>query len=198
LIYHKAMKNITNNIGMPKKKGRPRSEKSRQAVLEATLALVGECGCGRGVTIEAIAKRAGVGKQTIYKWWKGTGGIFLEILREHAAREVDELSGEHDLETFLSYTFEALTPPVRLILKALMVEALSDEEIRATFVSEFIVQRRLALSEALGRSKGRIIDDKTILTDLVFGLMWYRLLLNVGPLDAREGRKIAKALMENK
>lgn len=189
------MNNKTDNADTAKRRGRPRSEKSRLAVLEATIALVEECGCGKGVTIEEIAKRAGVGKQTIYKWWNGTGGIFLEILREHAVREIDELSREHDLETFLAYTFEALTPPVRLILKALMVEAISDEKIREIFVNELILYRRQALIKAVERSDGCIINDTTILTDLVFGLMWYRLLLDLGSLDVKEGRKIAKALM---
>jgi hypothetical protein len=46
--------------------------------------------------------------------------------------------GEPDLESFPSHTFAALIPPVRLILRAVMVEAILDENIRESFVSEFI------------------------------------------------------------
>ena len=45
-----------------------RSEKSRRAIYAAALALVGEAGYPR-TTIVGIAARAGVGKQSIYRWW---------------------------------------------------------------------------------------------------------------------------------
>lgn len=54
-----------------------RSEKSRQAILAATRALLSEVGY-RKVSIEAIAARAGVGKQTIYRWWPSKGAVIFE------------------------------------------------------------------------------------------------------------------------
>ncbi len=54
-----------------------RNEHSRRAILEASLALVGELGYDN-VSIEAIAKRAGCGKQTIYRWWPSKGAVVLE------------------------------------------------------------------------------------------------------------------------
>lgn len=175
-------------------KGRPRSESSRHSILEATLSLIEENSGSKGVTMEAIAKRAGVGKQTVYKWWGGPGDIFLEILRENARTEIDELSGDQDLRTFLTYTFQALKPSVQLILKSLMAEAIKDDKLREKFVDEFILSRRLFLQKILCQSKGVIINDQTILTDFIFGLLWYRLLLGIGPLDSNEGEKIAKLL----
>ena len=56
--------------GPPPATGR-RSAESHAAILAATVALLEEVGY-RGLTIEGVARRAGVGKQTIYRWWDGS------------------------------------------------------------------------------------------------------------------------------
>jgi len=59
--------------------GRPRSAHSHQAILEATLALFAEVGL-QGLSIEAIAERAGVGKTTIYRRWSSKEDIIADAL----------------------------------------------------------------------------------------------------------------------
>lgn len=54
-----------------------RSDRSRRAILDAALTLVGEVGYNK-LTIEAIAARAGVGKQTIYRWWPSKAAVLLD------------------------------------------------------------------------------------------------------------------------
>lgn len=58
-------------------RGRPRSERARQAVLEAASEGVRTVGYER-LTIEGIAERAGVGRQTIYRWWRSKAAILAE------------------------------------------------------------------------------------------------------------------------
>lgn len=189
---------VMDNNDCNNKKGRPRSEKSHRAVLDATLRLVEECGSASSVTMESIARTAGVGKQTVYKWWGGTGDIYLEILREVADQEIviSDLPPGKELETFLSNTFFALKPVTRLILKALMVDAIIDKDFRKKFVQELIVSRRQALSQVIKISKGSDFDDQNLIIDLIFGLMWYRLLLDVGELNAEEARRIAQFIKD--
>ena len=63
-----------------------RSDRSRRAIYDAALALVGEVGYAR-TTIEGIAARAGVGKQTIYRWWPSKAAVLLEAFLDMSARQ---------------------------------------------------------------------------------------------------------------
>src|SRR5260221_14491515 len=87
--------------------GRKRSEESRRAILVAALALFSERGYG-AVSIEGIAARAGVGKQTIYRWWPSKADVLLEAAAEKADLHVrldDHGSYVADLRAFLADSF---------------------------------------------------------------------------------------------
>ncbi|WP_234293539.1 TetR/AcrR family transcriptional regulator, partial [Nocardia jinanensis] len=58
-----------------------RSHRSRTAILTATTELIGEVPYAK-LTVEAIAARAGVGKQTIYRWWPSKGAVVFEAMLE--------------------------------------------------------------------------------------------------------------------
>lgn len=68
----------------PVRRGRPRSEQTRQLILQAARDLLGEIGYGR-LTIADVAARAGAGKSTIYRWWASKGELVLEAVNEHIA-----------------------------------------------------------------------------------------------------------------
>jgi AcrR family transcriptional regulator len=59
--------------------GRPRSERAKQAILDATIDAVGDCGID-GVRCEDVAARAGVGKATLYRRWPGKEDLLLDAL----------------------------------------------------------------------------------------------------------------------
>src|SRR4051812_38737959 len=60
--------------------GRPRSERADKAIVDATLALLVEEGGVSGVSIEAVAARAGVGKTTIYRRWPNKEALIIDAL----------------------------------------------------------------------------------------------------------------------
>src|SRR5580698_2035927 len=64
-----------------------RSEEARQAVLEAADDLLAEIGFA-AVTIEGIAARAGVGKQTIYRWWSSKTDVLMDNFSADARSEL--------------------------------------------------------------------------------------------------------------
>ncbi|MDQ1130416.1 TetR/AcrR family transcriptional regulator [Microbacterium sp. SORGH_AS_0888] len=175
----------------PARRGPKRSEESRLAILTAAFELTQEAGY-RGLTIEGIAARAGVGKQTVYRWWPTKADVLLEAAAAKADLRVstaDQGSYRRDLERFLHDSFTlAAFPGLAGLLRSLMAEAQLDPDFAARFREGFLNRRRSALIEIVRR--GRVRGDAPgeqpteLLADVVFGVIWYRLLATERPLDA--------------
>ena len=171
--------------------GRPRSEASRQAILTAALSLATETGYA-GLTIEGIAARAGVGKQTIYRWWPSRADVLLEAGAAEADLQVpvtDHGSYRADLRAFLEASYALGNEPrFAGLLRALMAEAQLDPEFGLRFRAAFLERRREALAVIAGRARergdlpGR--PDPATVADIVFGTIWYRILATTRPFDA--------------
>jgi AcrR family transcriptional regulator len=80
---------------------RRRSEKSRVAIIEATRALLLERGFD-GLSIEAVAARAGVGKQTIYRWWPSRPALVADVLLEDADKILATMPSTDDVAADLA------------------------------------------------------------------------------------------------
>jgi AcrR family transcriptional regulator len=171
--------------------GRPRSEASRQAILVAALELVAQTGYV-GLTIEGIAARAGVGKQTIYRWWPSKADVLLEAGATKAEFHVpvtDHGSYRADLRAFLEASHRlAGRRPLADLLRALMAEAQVDPEFASRFRSAFLERRRDALAIIIDRARERgDLPDRPApgtAADIVFGTIWYRILATRQPFDA--------------
>ena len=79
---------------------RRRSEKSRTAIVTATRELLLERGFD-GLTIEAVAARAGVGKQTIYRWWPSRPALVADVMLEDADKILASVDHTDDLSADL-------------------------------------------------------------------------------------------------
>ncbi len=164
--------------------GRKRSAEARVAILEASLSLLRRRSYAE-LSCEAIASEAGVGKQTIYRWWNNKADVVLDALTEHAravtAPETGTLEG--DVRAFFEATFRLArgTRGTGPVLKGLMAEAQLDAAFAPRFAA-FIETRRAALRGVLARHP--IPDERELsaLVDMLFGAFWYRLLLGHGPL----------------
>lgn len=75
---------------------RRRSEKSRTAIVTATRELLLERGFD-GLTIESVAARAGVGKQTIYRWWRSRPALVADVMLEDADRILASMNHTDDV-----------------------------------------------------------------------------------------------------
>lgn len=181
--------------------GRPRSETARRAAMDGAMALLRERGY-RAVTMEGIAARAGVGKQTLYRWWPSPAAIVLEALVEAGGEIVDappSADWRADLEGFLRRSFTALRGELGPVQRALMAEAQLDPAFAAAYREGFIAHRRAALLAVLrrGAAAGGLGAgaDLELLADLAYGAMWYRLLLEHGSLSDAAAGDIAAAVV---
>lgn len=168
-----------------------RNHRAHRAILDATVALLEESGY-KNLTIEGVAAKAGVGKQTIYRWWGSKADLVMEAYMSASDVRVPEpdtgsLTG--DLETILMPVFRLsrnFRQGTALANKSLMAEAQLDKDFLATYrkLHEYWWE---PLRRVLERAKGRgelepQIDDGALI-DLMLGAAWYRMLLEHAPLD---------------
>jgi AcrR family transcriptional regulator len=171
-----------------KSRGRQRSSESEEAILKATLELLKEKPL-RDITIEGIARKAGVGKMTIYKWWPSKAYVALDAFRimlEKAIPIPDEGCAEKDLEALLRSSMRLASTSIGKILGQFMAEAQADPVFAALLRERFLKPRREAIGELLDRAIKRGEIDRTvnreIVLDLIFGPLALRMM--IGPVQS--------------
>ena len=137
--------------------GRPRNPETHAAILASVASLLREGGYP-AVSIEAVAGRAGVGKQTIYRWWPGKAELVLEHLVALAATMPAPDTGDMvtDLRIYLLATCRAwVDDGTGAVVAALMAEAQVNPIFAQRFFQQLIGHRRTALREVLRRGQER-------------------------------------------
>jgi AcrR family transcriptional regulator len=181
--------------------GRRRNAAARDAILDATFELLRTEGAD-SLTIDAIAEAAGVGRQTIYRWWPSKSAVAVEAMVRRARVIVpdhDSGSFPDDLTQFLTDSFAGLEDKgTRRALRQIVAAAQQDER-AAEVLAEFTAQRRGALRTLLerGRASGDLPADANLglLVDVAYGVLWYRLLVGHAPLDAGAARDLSTHLI---
>jgi AcrR family transcriptional regulator len=178
-----------------------RRKRPHQAILAATVELLETEGY-KALTIEGIAQKAGVGKQTIYRWWPSKAAIVMEAYAQKAYQQIplpDHGSVYLDLQELLKRLFLVLTTTsAGAVMSNLMAEAQIDLEFAQAFRDDFIATRRQAMCELLerGRDRGelRADVDLELVIDTLYGPMWYRLLNKHAPLDNQFAKELVDQL----
>ncbi|MFI7497429.1 TetR/AcrR family transcriptional regulator [Streptomyces sp. NPDC049687] len=175
-----------------------RSERSRRAIYDAALALVAEVGYPK-TTIEGIAARAGVGKQTIYRWWSSKADVLLEAfldLGEQAAEAAGQVpyaipdTGDlaADLKAVLRATVdELLDPRFEAPSRALSAEGVVNEQLGREFVAKLLEPQlqlyvdRLRSAQQSGQVRPEV--DPRIALELFVSPLAQRWLQYTGPIS---------------
>ncbi|MCI3240151.1 TetR/AcrR family transcriptional regulator [Streptomyces spinosisporus] len=177
-----------------------RSERSRRAIYAAALALVGEVGYPR-TTIEGIAARAGVGKQTIYRWWGSKADVLLEAFLDLSAQAAHEAGQERepyvipdtgdlaaDLKAVLRLTVDQLHDPrFEVPARALAAEGLVNEQLGRESVAKLMEPSlllyvdRLRSAQRAGQVRPEV--DPRIALELFVSPLAQRWLQHTGPIS---------------
>jgi AcrR family transcriptional regulator len=166
-----------------------RNEQARLAVLHAADDLLAERGFA-GLTIEGIAARAGVAKQTIYRWWPSKVDVLLDTLIEDTQENLavpDTGSAVEDTRRYLRALAKFITEdPAGKVLLALIGEAQHDAEMAQIFHTRYLDPQREAERAMLARgvASGELADDLDLdrALDALLGPLFYRAMLTGGPI----------------
>lgn len=161
-----------------------RSEAAREAILRAADDLLAEKGFA-GVTVEGIAKAAGVAKQTVYRWWSSKTEVLMDAFLEDAAADLEppDTGGlESDLRSHLRNTIRFLTEDdAGAVYRALVGQAQHDAELaqtfRASYLDDQLVRDQRPFVRAIARGELAPDADVALLAERLVGPIHYRVIV---------------------
>jgi AcrR family transcriptional regulator len=182
--------------------GRPRDPDISTAILDATLELMSTVGYG-GVSIAAVAQRAGVHKPAVYRRWPGKVELAVAAVEQISAPPRDPATGDTvaDLVEMLvdAARRRGSNYPFALILR-LRSEISLDQELSAA-VDQHLVAPRRAIARTLiarGIARGDLRDDidPDDVTDLLFGSIWARMSTGRDTLRRPDAERLVSTLVD--
>jgi AcrR family transcriptional regulator len=194
---------MNKNVPPAARKGRPPSERaaSHAAIMDTVYALLQEKSV-RDLTMEEVAKRAKVGKPTLYKWWPTKAALVLTMLCERMATNLETptaLTAAESLRFRVRRLIDAFNGPFGKIVAGLIAEGQSEPAVLQEFFERWVSPRRNATIADLQRGKNagelRPEVEPEMLNDTVFGAIYYRLLLRSGPLTRRFGEELVEQVL---
>jgi AcrR family transcriptional regulator len=178
-------------------RGRQRSEESEEAILSAVIQLLRSKPL-RDISIEEIARKAGVGKATIYKWWPSKAYLAFDAFSKRLREMVpirDTGNSERNFKEQLYALFAFFDSPAGKLLGQFLGEGQIDEEFAYLFRERFIKPRRVLVGAIFDRAveRGEIRSDldRELVLDMIYGPGFYRMMIRRAPL----GREAVDAMV---
>lgn len=172
-----------------KRRGRPRSETAKKAILEAARQLLDEGGPG-SVTMDSVAARAGVGKPTIYRWWPDRHAVAMAALMDAdtaqpaEARKRSAVAALREQLRTIAARFGTATGRH---IASMIAAADRESELSKAFRGHFVLARRsegrALLKRAVAQQEVRADLNLDVVLDLLYGAIFFRLLMGHAALD---------------
>lgn len=180
-----------------RRSGRQLSDQATEDIRTAALKLARELG-PENVTMERVASETGVSKTTIYRRWPNSSAVIMDaflsdiepLIRYRPATNLSETMAQA-LKDFA----RSLTPERRALLRHLIGAAQSSEDIATAFWENWIFPRRregLSVITAAGKSA----EEGEVILDLLFGAVYYRLLIPYAEIDDAWIDLVVKSVLE--
>ncbi|BAZ13883.1 transcriptional regulatory protein TetR family [Calothrix sp. NIES-4071] len=172
-----------------KRSGRPRSLASKEAILNTTWKLL-QAGTVKDLSIEAIAREAGVGKTTIYRWWSSKAAVIVDAFMAQVEPEIPSIETESAviaLKEQITALAKAFTGDNGRIVAEIIAEGQSSSEALKSFRDRFILPRREAALSVIekGIKLGEFDEslNPELALDVSYGSLYYRLMVGHLPID---------------
>ncbi|MEM6868897.1 MAG: TetR/AcrR family transcriptional regulator [Cyanobacteria bacterium P01_C01_bin.121] len=169
--------------------GRPRSIESERAILDATWRLL-KGSSVRKISIEAIAREARASKTTIYRWWPSKAAVIVDAFLAQMQTALPFPNADTAtvaLTQQMGQLVQVFSGDVGRIVAQIIAEGQGDSEALESFRDRFLNVRRGAAQQVIvqGIASGEFDPDldPDIAMDLLYGPIYYRLLVQHLPLD---------------
>src|SRR5579859_7693707 len=185
------------------RKGRPPSEMaaSHEAIMDAVYSLLQKKSVN-DLTMEEVARRAKVGKPTLYKWWPTKATLVLAMLCERMAPNLEkptDLTAEESLRFRVRNLIDAFNGPFGKIVAGLIAEGQSEPGVLEEFFDRWVRPRRTATIADLQRGKDagelRSGTEPGLVNDAIFGAIYYRFLLGSRQFTRRFGEELVEQVI---
>lgn len=191
---------MAKHLKLVPRRGRPplAEAESHAAILDAVYELLKKQSI-RDLTMEAVAKRAKVGKPTLYKWWPTKAELVLAMFRErilsaHPPPPVPDETAEEAISQAACLLIRAFEGPLGKVSAELIAEGQSEPAIMRKWFDEHIRHRRARNAEDIerGKANGELLPqtDSQLVIDSIFGAIYYRLLFRSAPLTEQFGKEL--------
>lgn len=189
---------MSRNSSKPVQLGRPPGDAavSHAAIMDAVYELLKKKSA-RELTMESVARQAGVGKPTLYKWWPSKAALIMAMFHERLAGTVEspkESTAEEAIRTKMRRLIKEFNGLFGKVVADLIAEGQADHSILEDFYERHVNQRRVSTVQVIerGKTNGEFSTevDAELLADAIFGPVYYRLLLRFAPLTQEYGDKL--------
>lgn len=178
--------------------GRPRDPRIDASVFEATLALLDEVGYS-GLSLEMVARRAGVGRPSLYRRWPNKAAVVVDALASAAGTDPapdtgrlqeDLLAVQREMAALYNTAF------ARRVVPALLGDLAGQPDLAGRFRAAYVSPRRASVCRALSRAQGRGEIPEGSDPELICDLLAGPLLLEAFVIDRQIDDAYALATVE--
>jgi AcrR family transcriptional regulator len=181
--------------------GRRRDPRISEAVLNATIELLGEMGYSR-LTMEAVARRAGVHKPAVYRRFPTKNELVVAAVRNlvHEVHEPCTGSVRGDLTELLFDAARAMRRNPTAPFLRLVAEVASDHELACVLRDNLVSPRqtlaRAVLERGLAHGEVKPGTNPELMVDILWGALWNREVVHRGRMTRTDVRKTVDVLLD--